>query len=106
MKIAVISTDNKSVDLHLGKGVSAYIYFFKQEFEFLEHRVIDIDVNLKHQGSKVLEVLSDCDVIIAQDFGFKSKVNADSKNITLYKFDGSVDDALKDFINWYEVMNS
>ena len=96
MKIAVLSSNGEYVDLHVGKGESAYLY---NDLEFLEHRNIDIDIKSKHQGFKVLEALNDCDAIIAQDFGFKTKENADSKGIILYRFDGSIKNALNDFLS-------
>lgn len=107
MKIAVVSSNGQNVDLHLGKGYSLYIYEYENdEITFTEHREVDIDLESQHQGSKVIGACGDCDVIIAAQYGFKSKIKADELNIKLVSDDGSVDEALKRYIDHYNFMKS
>ena len=105
MKLAVLSSDGANVDLHLGKGNSIYIYEFDDEgLEFIEHRLLDIDVESKHQGGKVIEACSDYDVLISVQYGFKSKIKAEDAGIKLIEDEGSVDEVLKRFIDHYNFM--
>ena len=38
MRLAVVSSDGKNVDLHLGKGKSVYVYDYADELKFVERR--------------------------------------------------------------------
>ena len=98
MKIAILS-NGVNVDLHLGKGESAYIYLSENDFELIDYKFISINKEEKHQSAKVINALNDCDVIIAQDFGFKAKIKAEENNIILYRADGPINEAYKDFMN-------
>lgn len=107
MKLAVTSSDGANVDLHLGKGNSIYIYDFNDEgLEFIEHRLVDIDVDGKHQGGKVIEACSDCDVLISVQYGFKSKIKAEDAGIKLVEDEGSIDEVLKRYIDHYNFMKN
>ncbi len=107
MKIAVVSSNGVDVDLHLGKGNSLYIYEYgENDLTFVEHREVDIDLEDKHQGEKVIRVCWDCDVIISAQFGFKSKIKADELNIKLVTDESSVDEALKSYIDHYNFMKN
>lgn len=107
MKIAVVSSNGMDVDLHLGKGYSLYIYDYDGDgLTFVEHREVDIDLESQHQGSKVIKACEDCDVIIAAQFGFKSKIKADELNIKLVSDEGSVDEVLKAYIDHYNFMKN
>ena len=108
MKIAVMSSDGANVDLHLGKGNSIYVYEFSDDegLEFVEHRLADIDVESKHQGSKVIETCSDCDVLIAVQYGFKSKIRAEDAGIKLVEDEGPISDVLKRYIDHYNFMKN
>ena len=107
MKIAVVSTNGQDVDLHLGKGYSLYVYDYEDDdLTFIEHREVDIDLESQHQGSKVIKACEDCDVIIAAQYGFKSKVKADEFNIKLVMDEGSVDEVLKRYIDHYNFMKN
>lgn len=107
MKIAVVSSNGVDLDLHLGKGHSLYIYEYENdELTFVEHREVDIDFESQHQGGKVIKACDDCDVIIALQYGFKSKVKADKLKIKLVMDEGSVDEVLKRYIDHYNFMNS
>ena len=39
MRLAVVSSDGKNVDLHLGKGHTIYIYDYEDELSFVEMRI-------------------------------------------------------------------
>lgn len=104
MRIAVVSSDGKNVDLHLGKGSSVYVYDYEEELEFVESRQIAISEDSKHQGSKVLKTCEDCQVIISTQYGFKSKIKADDMNIKLVTDEGSVGEVLKRYTDHYNFM--
>lgn len=107
MKIAVVSSDGANVDLHLGKGNSVYIYQLENDnLELVEHRQIEIDVESKHQGNKVIKSCSDCDVIIATQYGFKSKINAEDAGVKLVTDEGSIDEVLKRYIDHVNFMKN
>ena len=105
MRMAVVSSDGENVDLHLGKGKSVYVYDYLDDLKFVEVRNIDISDDSKHQGSKVLNACQDCDVIIAVQYGFKSKIKAEYLNIKLVMDEGPVDEVLKRYIDHYNFMN-
>ena len=50
MRLAVVSSDGKNVDLHLGKGHTIYIYDYEDELSFVEMRKLQMDEDSKHQG--------------------------------------------------------
>lgn len=104
MRIAIVSSDGENVDLHLGKGSSVYIYDYEKELKFVESRKIAISKDSKHQGSKVLKVCEDCQVVISIQYGFKSKVKADEMGIKLVTDEGPIDEVLKRYINHYNFM--
>lgn len=107
MRIAVVSSDGANVDLHLGKGNSVFIYEYDNDnLDLVEHRQIDIDVESKHQGSKVIEACSDCDVLIALQYGFKSKIRAEDAGIKLIDDEGTIDEVLARYINHVNFMNN
>ena len=89
MKIAVVSSNGVDVDLHLGKGYSLYVYDYgDDDLTFVEHREVDIDLESQHQGSKVIKACEDCDVIIAAQFGFKSKITSLKTLVTVLQVQG------------------
>ena len=105
MKIAVVSSDGANVDLHLGKGNSIFIYEYENDsLDLVEHRQIDIDVEGKHQGSKVIEACKDCDVLISLQYGFKSKIKAEDVGLKLVDDEGTIDEVLARYINHVNFM--
>lgn len=105
MRLAVVSSDGENVDLHLGKGKSLYIYDWdEEEIKFVEHREVEIAEDEKHQGGKVLKACSDCDVLFAVQFGFKSKVKADNQGIKLVMDEGPIDEVIKRYIDHVNFM--
>lgn len=108
MRIAVASKDGKFVDLHLGKANSLYIYDWsdKEGFSFVEHRKLYIKESGKHQGSDVLIACEDCDVIICEQFGFKTKIKAEDLGIKLVvEEETPVMEAVDKYIQHYKFMN-
>ena len=104
--IAIASLNGESVDFHFGKSKKLYIYNVVDDgCEFVETRDVDILDDSKHQGSKVLEVCEDCDVIISQQYGPKSKIKAKKLDIKLVADEGLVDDVLKRYIKHVQFMN-
>ena len=66
--------------------------------------IFEISENSKHQGGKVIQACNDCDVLIAVQYGFKSKIKADDAGIKLVMDEGSIDSVLKRYINHVEFM--
>jgi predicted Fe-Mo cluster-binding NifX family protein len=106
MRLAVVSSDGKNVDLHLGKGKSVYVYDYEDELSFVEKRDVEIAEDSKHQGGKVIKACSDCDVLIAVQYGFKSKIKADNAEIKLVMDEGSIDEVLQRYIDHFNFMNN
>lgn len=106
MRLAVVSSDGKNVDLHLGRGKSVFVYDYDDELEFVERRDVEISDDAKHQGGKVIKMCNDCDVLIAVQYGFKSKIKADDAGIKLVMDEGPVDDVLQRYIDHVNFMKS
>jgi hypothetical protein len=104
MRLAVVSSDGENVDLHLGKGKSVYVYDYDDELSFVEVRNLEIDGEAKHQGGKVIKTCSDCDVLFAVQYGFKSKIKADDAGIKLVMDEGPIDEVLQRYIDHVEFM--
>jgi predicted Fe-Mo cluster-binding NifX family protein len=106
MRLAVVSSVGKNVDLHLGKGKSVYVYDYEDELSFVEKRDVEIAEDSKHQGGKVIKACSDCDVLIAVQYGFKSKIKADNAEIKLVMDEGPIDEVLQRYIDHFNFMNN
>ena len=104
MRLAVVSSDGKNVDLHLGKGRSVYVYDYEDELSFIERRDVEISEDSKHQGGKVIKMCDDCDVLISVQYGFKSKIKAEDLGIKLIMDEGPIDEVLERYINHIEFM--
>ena len=102
--MAVVSSDGENVDLHLGKGKSIYVYDYDGEIKFVEKRDVEIAEDSKHQGGKVIKACRDCDILIAVQYGFKSKIKAEDAGIKLVMDEGSISDVLKRYIDHVEFM--
>lgn len=106
MRIAIASSNGKDVDLHLGRASSLYIYDYDDEkTSFVETRTLEIGEG-KHQGGKIIKACEDCDVIIAVQYGFKSKIKAQDANIKLVSDEGPLEEVLQRYINHYNFMRS
>jgi len=106
MRLAVVSSDGENVDLHLGRGKSVFVYDYEDELDFVERRDVEISEDAKHQGGKVIKMCDDCDVLIAVQYGFKSKIKADDAGIKLVMDEGLVDDVLQRYIDHVNFMKS
>ena len=104
MRLAVVSSDGENVDLHLGRGKSVFIYDYEDELAFVERRDIEIAKDAKHQGGKVIKTCEDCDVLIAVQYGFKSKIKAEDAGIKLVMDEGPIGEVLKRYIDHVEFM--
>jgi hypothetical protein len=101
MRLAVVSSDGKNVDLHLGRGRNVYVY---DDLEFVEMREVEISEDAKHQGGKVIKACSDCDVLIAVQYGFKSKIKAENANLKLVMDEGPIEEVLQRYLDHVEFM--
>lgn len=106
MRLAVVSSDGENVDLHLGRGKSVYVYDWENEVEFVERRDIEIAEDSKHQGGKVIKACEDCDVLIAVQYGFKSKIKAENAEIKLVMDEGPIDEVLQRYIDHVNFMKN
>ena len=106
MRLAVVSSDGENFDLHLGRGKSVYVYDYTDELNFVEMRSIEISEDSRHQGGKVIQACSDCDVLIAVQYGFKSKIKAEDAGIRLVEDEGPIDEVLKRYIDHYNFMKN
>lgn len=106
MRLAVVSSDGENVDLHLGRGKSVFVYDYDDDLKFVERRDVEISDDAKHQGGKVIKMCNDCDVLIAVQYGFKSKIKADDAGIKLVMDEGPVDDVLQRYIDHVNFMKS
>lgn len=104
LRIAVVSSDGENVDLHLGRGKHVYVYDCGDEMDFVEKRDVEIAEDSKHQGGKVLKACEDCDVLIAVQYGFKSKINAENQGIKLVMDEGPIDEVLKRYVDHVDFM--
>ena len=102
MRLAVVSSDGANVDLHLGRGKNIYIY---DDFDFVEMREVEIAEDSKHQGGKVIKACEDCDVLIAVQYGFKSKIKAEDAGIRLVMDEGPIEEVIKRYLDHVEFMN-
>ena len=104
MRLAVVSSDGKNVDLHLGKGKSVFVYDYDDELNFVERRDVEISEDAKHQGGKVIKICGDCDVLISVQYGFKSKVRADNAGIKLVMDEGPVEEVIQRYVDHVKFM--
>ncbi|WP_407377609.1 NifB/NifX family molybdenum-iron cluster-binding protein [Methanobrevibacter sp.] len=106
MRLAVVSSDGENVDLHLGKGKSVYVYDYDDDLSFVEMRTVEIAEDSKHQGGKVIKACSDCDVLIAVQYGFKSKIKAENVDLKLVMDEGPIDEVLNRYIDHVNFMRN
>ena len=102
MRLAIVSSDGENVDLHLGRGKTVYVY---EDMDFVEKREIEISEDAKHQGGKVIKACSDCDVLIAVQYGFKSKIKAEDAGLKLVMDEGPIEEVIKRYLDHVEFMS-
>ena len=101
MRIAVASSNGEDVDLHFGKAHSLYVYEYgeeKDDFNFIDHRTVEIEVDMKHQNPKIIKAIEDCEVCICQQFGPKAQIYAEDAGLKLVKDEGTVLEVLRKYI--------
>ncbi|MDO5850378.1 MAG: NifB/NifX family molybdenum-iron cluster-binding protein [Methanobacteriaceae archaeon] len=109
MKIAIASSNGKDVDTHLGKSSSVYIYEYNEknnESTFLEHKIIEINSDSKHQGQKIIKTLEDCDVIISTQHGIKTDIKAKELDLKLVDDEGTIEEVLKRYTDHVNFMKN
>ena len=105
MRIAIASSDGVNVDLHFGKANSIYVYDVDEDKpNYIEHRSIIIEENKRHQWRKIIDNITDCDVVICVQAGFKSKIGIEEKGIKLVEDEGPLNDVLEKYIKHYNFM--
>lgn len=99
MRVAVASSDGKEVNLHFGKAKNLYIYDIDDEdINFIEERFVDVSDEIKHQGSKVIDAVPDCEVVFVVQYGPKTKIKAKNANLKLVEDEGPIEEVLKRYI--------
>lgn len=67
------SSNGKDVNLHFGKAKKLFVYDINgEDIKFVEERNVDVSDEIKHQGSKVIEAVSDCETVIVVQYGPKN----------------------------------
>ncbi len=109
MRLAVASSDGKNVNLHFGKAKSIFIFDFDEEGNnkvFVEKRTVEFVPGQKHQWMKTLNTLSDCDVVICVQAGFKSKFGIEESGLKLVEDEGPIDEVINRYIEHYKFMRN
>ena len=109
MRIAVASTNGENVDLHFGKASSLYVYEYDEKedkINFIDHRTVEIEMDMKHQNPKIIEAIGDCEVAICEQFGPKAAIYAEDAGLKLVQDEGTVEDALKKYIGHVNFMKN
>ena len=107
MRIAVASSNGKDVNLHFGKAKKLFVYDINgEDIKFVEERNVDVTDEIKHQGSKVIEAVSDCETVIVVQYGPKTKIKAKKANLKIVEDEGPIEEVLKRYIDHVNFMNS
>ena len=109
MRIAVASSNGKDVDLHFGKAHSLYVYEYDEEndeFKFIDQRNVEIEQDMKHQNPNIIKAIEDCEVAICEEFGFKAQIHAEDAGLKLVKEEGTVEEALRKYIDHVNFMKN
>ncbi|MGB9838021.1 NifB/NifX family molybdenum-iron cluster-binding protein [Methanothermobacter sp.] len=107
MRVAVASSNGEEVDLHFGRASKLLIYEYSDgKMEFVEERKVDIAEGDKHQWRKVLDSITDCDVIIAVQAGLKGKIGIEEAGLKFVADEGPVDEVLERWVRHFEFMSS
>ena len=107
MRIAVASSNGKDVNLQFGKAKKLFVYDINgEDIKFVEERNVDVSDEIKHQGSKVIEAVSDCETVIVDQYGPKTKIKAKKANLKIVEDEGPIEEVLKRYIDHVNFMNS
>jgi predicted Fe-Mo cluster-binding NifX family protein len=106
MKIAVCASEDEKYTEHFGQAQKFLIYEFDGEnVEFLEKRESLKIAGEKHQWEKSLEVVEDCEVIIAEQIGMRAKSGLKKHGKKALEDDGIVEEVLERFVAHEKFMN-
>ena len=107
MKIAVCASNDEKYTEHFGQAQIFIIYEFDGDnTKFLEKRKSVKIEGEKHQWGKSLEVVEDCDVIIATQIGMRAKTGLKQIGKKAVEDEGIVDEVLERFIAHEKFMNN
>ena len=103
MKIAITTSNGKSVDLHFGKAKSFNIYeLTSEELAFIETRstggYCSGNSNHKFKPNKLdaaFEVIKDCEVICTAKIGETPSTKLQEKGLHVVEFEGTIDDVFE-----------
>lgn len=105
MKIAVASSDQINTD-HFGRARGFAIYQLNgDEVKFIGYMENNINPEEKHQWQEGLNILGDCEVIIAAQAGMKAKYGIKKANLKLVEDEGTVEEVLERFIKHERFMS-
>lgn len=99
MKIALCTSDDEKYTEHFGKAQKFLIYEYEgQNVQFLDKRESIKIAGEKHQWKKSLQVLEDCEVIIAEQIGLRAKTAVKEMNKKVLEDEGTVHEVLQRFV--------
>lgn len=103
-KVAIASSNGTDTDLHVGHAHTLSIYNYNGEF--IEERHVEIEEDAKHQWTKVLKVIDDCEAIIAVQSGLKSKAGFTQAGKKIVIDKGTVKEVLERYLKHIEFMEN
>lgn len=99
MRIGVSVSDDEKFTEHFGRAQKFLIYEFDGEnVTFFDRRESKKIKGEKHQWSKSLKVVDDCDVVICLQIGMTAKPGLKSEGKKIVEDEGPVDEVLKRFV--------
>ncbi|WP_413824489.1 MULTISPECIES: NifB/NifX family molybdenum-iron cluster-binding protein [unclassified Methanobrevibacter] len=106
MRVAVASSNGKDVDLHFGKAKTLFVYDLIDEnnIKFIEKRNVDIFDEVKHQSTKVIDAVSDCETVIVVKYGPTTKLKAKKANLKIIEDEGPIKEVLERYIDHVKFM--
>ncbi|PKL72961.1 MAG: dinitrogenase iron-molybdenum cofactor biosynthesis protein [Methanobacteriales archaeon HGW-Methanobacteriales-2] len=106
MRIAIGTSDRINTE-HFGRAKGFIIYQWNgDESDFVEYIETNINPEEKHQWSKNLSTLEDCEVVIVAQAGMKAKYGIKKANLKLVEDEGTVEEVLERFIKHERFMGN
>ncbi|MDP3065836.1 MAG: NifB/NifX family molybdenum-iron cluster-binding protein [Methanobacteriaceae archaeon] len=104
MRIAIATTDKINA-AHFGRAQGFAVYQWEEgEPEFVDYRETNVTPGEKHQWSKGLSLLKDCEVIIVAQAGMNAKYGIKQAGLKLVEEEGTVEDVLSSYVKHVEFM--
>lgn len=100
LRIAIASTDGKVINEHFGRAKEFYIVnvFDVGRYEYMEKRsVAPLCSGGEHSDNaldELIEILSDCNMILAARIGAPMKTALESRGVTVLESPAVIEDAL------------